>query len=97
MARPVKPDTSPVIDAHKNEAVARTIIGDYPKEVSGLVGMHALGKLAETVPHEEFVSFIEAALHHALTGEMPPQSDEAGQQQGQPQTQTPQAPDSERA
>lgn len=83
MARTVKPEASPVIDGRKNEAVANAILDEYPKEVSGAVGIHALGKLADTMPHEEFVEFVQAALQHATTGQMP-ESEETTSQTGQP-------------
>lgn len=81
MARTVK--TSPVVDARKNEAVAQTIVQEYPKDISGMVGMHALGKLADMMPHEEFVAFVQAALQHATTGQVPEPQEQGEQDENQ--------------
>lgn len=79
MANKIK-SRSPIEDARKNEVVANAVVDDYPKEISAAVGIHALGRLSEMMPHEEFVEFIEAALHHSMTGEMPPQPDRENEQ-----------------
>jgi len=67
-------------DVRMNEAVTNAVVDDHPKQVSGMVGITALGKLAEMMPHDEFVAFVEGALHHAQTEQMPEQ--EGQQEQG---------------
>lgn len=66
MAKPVTPS-----DSRKNLAIVHTLIEELPKDQAAVVGMNALGQLADVMPHEEFVQWIDGALHHATTGQVP--------------------------
>jgi hypothetical protein len=66
-------------DYKKNEAVAEAVIDNESKDVAAMVGIHALAKLTELMPHPQFLQFVNDAIRHATTGQ-PPQED-AGQSQ----------------
>lgn len=68
MAKAVTP-----AEARKNLAIVHTMIDQLPKDQSAVVGINALGQLADLMPHEEFVQWIDGALHHATTGQIPPE------------------------
>jgi hypothetical protein len=63
-------------DYKKNEAIAHAMVDNEPISVSGQVGLHALGKLAELMPHEEFSEFLNDAVQAATTGQQPPEDSE---------------------
>ncbi len=71
-------------DVRQNEVVATAIVEHQPKDVSGHVGIIALGKLTELLRHDEFVKFVSDALHHATTGEIPPDEDQEQENPEQP-------------
>jgi hypothetical protein len=63
-------------DARKNEAIAQAMVQQEPSTVSGQVGLHALGKLADMLPHEEFLKFVNDAVQAATTGQQPQEEPE---------------------
>lgn len=65
-------------DSRKNEAVAHAMVEKEPATISGQVGLHALGKLADMMPHEEFLEFVNNAVQSATTGQPPPDEDSQG-------------------
>lgn len=66
-------------DAKKNEAMAHAMADNETPVIMAQVGMHALGKLTELMPHEEFAEFINGALQSATTGEPPAEDNEAAE------------------
>jgi hypothetical protein len=78
-------------DARQNEAIAHAVVEQEWPSVSAIVGLHALGKLADMLPHAEFVEFVNQsviAAHQMHAGQIPqqPQTEPQEQQQAmQPQ------------
>ena len=64
-------------DFKKNEAVAESVIDNEDKGVAAMVGIHALAKLAELMPHKDFLKFVNDAIQHASTGQLPQEEPEA--------------------
>lgn len=62
-------------DAKKNEAMAHAMVDNETSIVSAQVGLHALGQLAEMMPHQEFADFLNSAVQSATTGQ-PPQEEQ---------------------
>lgn len=75
-AKPVTPS-----DARKNAALARAVVQNETPAIAGQVGLHALALLADMLPTEQFAQFVNDAVHHATTGEIP--QDQPQQQQDQ--------------
>lgn len=67
-------------EAKLNEAIVHALIDNLPKDVAAVVGINALGELSELMPHEDFVRFVDEAVHHALTGRVPAEEPAAGDQ-----------------
>lgn len=88
MANKEKTNAVTIKDVRMNEAVAHSIVDDHPKQISGMVGITALGKLAELMCHDDYVKFVGDALQHAQTGQLPA---DAGESDNQEQDQQPQA------
>lgn len=65
-------------DAKKNEALAHAMADNEPPVIMAQVGLHALGKLTELMPHEEFAEFLNASLQSATTGQPPAEEDDEG-------------------
>jgi hypothetical protein len=79
MAKAVTPPESRL-----NLAIVHTLIEELPKDQSAAVGMNALGELADLLPHEQFVRFIDGAIHHATTGEIPAEEQQASTGNAEP-------------
>lgn len=68
----------PLKDAKQNEAIAHKMVESETSTVAAQVGLHALAKLAESLPTTEFLKFVNDAVQSAKSGQPPPDEDSQG-------------------
>jgi hypothetical protein len=72
-------------DAKQNEALASKLIDSEDKQVSAIVGLHALGQLAEMMPTKEFLQFVNESVEAANNIVQGTASQPEAQEQGEPE------------